>query len=804
MRDGGARAGRPRPRLRWRTGIAVLVLLVVVVTAGAASSLVLRGLPVIDADVRLLGLEERTEIVRDGFGVPHIYAKNAHDLFFAQGFVTAQDRLFQMDLSRRVGLGRLSEVLGEAALETDRYLRTVGLHRVAALTVARMDPETRAAAEAYAGGVNAFIAGHADALPLEFVILGYRPEAWTPVDSLVIGKLQALGLDGNYTSELLRAAIVQRVGEGALATLAPDDPRPAALDDGGWQALLSAGLAPDGAAAPTLDALPGFLGDEAGALGSNCWAVAKGRSGKPLFAGDPHLGVRNPAVWYEVSLEGAGYRIAGFSFPGVPGVIIGHNDRIAWSFTAAFTDTQDLYVEQQDPTDFHRYLFRGSYERATFVREEIRVKGRIDPVSLDVTITRHGPIMTGVLKGQSAQLALRWTALEPLVGLDSILALNRARDWSSYRAALATFPGPTVTGCYADVDGHIGWSHAGVLPIRMKGDGRMPVPGWTGEYEWAGFVPPAQHPFVLDPAEGWLVSANDRLVRDPASPTYAGEWDPGYRGIRLREELGALRQPDAEAFRILQTDIASAPVAAYRQAILASSPRTPRGLEAQAVVRAWDGVLAVDSAGAAIAEAWLMRLADRTFKDKLGETLYADYQGGRWMVRALTLLLGRPNDAWFSSQVDGEGNGLGDLAGRSLDDAVKELTSRLGADMAKWRWGDLHTITFEHQLSVAKPLNLLFDIGPLPRPGDGYSVNQAAYRIAKPFALRNHSSMRMIVDLGDLDASLSVIPTGQSGQPFARHWGDQTPLWASGRLHPMGFTRERLIGVEGTLVLRPR
>jgi len=790
--------------VRRRFAVPAALLAVLIVTVGAtASSLVLRALPALDGDVRLLGLDERVEIVRDGWGVPHVYARNAHDLFFAQGFATAQDRLFQMDLNRRVGLGRLSEVLGEAALETDRYLRTVGLHRVAAAAVERMDPETRAAAEAYAAGVNAFIAGHADTLPLEFVILGYRPEPWTPLASLVIGKLQALDLDGNYTSELLRAAIVQRLGEAALATLVPDDPRPAALDDGAWPAVLAARFTPEAAASPGLDALHGFLDDGAGALGSNCWAVAKGKSGKPLFAGDPHLAPRNPAVWYEITLEGAGYKIAGFSFPGLPGIVIGHNDRIAWSFTVAYIDTQDLFVEQQDPTDFRRYLFRGSYERATVVREEIRVKGRADPVTLDVTITRHGPIITPVLKGQNAQLALRWTALEPLVGLDSILALDRARDWSSYRAALAAFPGPTVTGCYADADGHIGWSHTGVLPVRAKGDGRMPVPGWTGEHEWTGFVPPAQHPFVLDPPEGWLVSANDRLVKDAASPTYAGEWDPGYRAARIASILGTLKAPDADAFRAIQTDSASAPVATYREAILAAQPRSARALQAQTIVRSWDGTLATDSAAAAITEAWLMRMADRTLRDKLGDALYADYQGGRWLVRALTLLLARPNDPWFTALAEGEGRGRDELAARALDDATKDLTGRLGTDMTTWRWGGLHTITFEHQLSVAKPLNLLFDIGPLPRAGDGYSVNQAAYRLAKPFTLRNHASERMIVDFGDLDASLSVIPTGQSGQPFSRHWGDQTPLWASGQLHPMGFTRERLQKVEGTLVLRP-
>ncbi|MBM4421373.1 MAG: penicillin acylase family protein, partial [Chloroflexi bacterium] len=461
-----------------RTGLritAALVLVAVLTATAGAVTVVSQALPAYDGEVRMGDLERRAEVVRDKWGVPHVYAESAHDLFFLQGFVTAQDRLFQLDFNRRVAYGRLAEVLGEPVLETDRYLRTIGLGRLARSLASALDPESRTATDAFAKGVNRFVTDHRDRLPLEFRILGYQPEPWTAADSIAVGKLQALDLDGNYTTELLRAAVVQRVGASALLVLEPaSEALPTALRDGGWAAV--AGRLGPIAVPAGVDGLRSYLGGTLEGPGSNCWAVARSRGGKPLLAGDPHLGVRNPATWYEIGLHGAGYDVAGFSLPGVPAVLIGHNDRVAWSFTAAFTDTQDLYVEQPDPLDPRRFLHRGVSERATVIRESIRVKGRPEPVVLDVIVTRHGPLLTPVLKGQNAPLALRWTALEPHAGLDGVLALARARDFASFRAALALIPGPTVTACYADVDGHIGWAHAGLIPIRPRGgDGRLPV-----------------------------------------------------------------------------------------------------------------------------------------------------------------------------------------------------------------------------------------------------------------------------------------------------------------------------------------
>jgi len=765
--------------------------------------LIYRPLPTIDGEYRLLGLQQRAEVLRDTYGVPHIYAQSAYDLFFLQGYVTAQDRLFQMDLYRRAGAGRLAEVLGEPALDSDKQFRTFGLARVAAQELALLRDDTRANLLAYADGVNKFLEQHLDSLPLEFVILGYRAERWSALDSLVVAKLQAYDAANNINQELLRAGLATRFGTGVLATLMPDPSgRSASVDERAWAAVapyLSAGTALPGAVALSR-VLPG-AGE---GIGSNCWALAGSRTatGKPILAGDPHLAVRNPSIWYEIGLEGAGYKLVGFSFAGIPGIVIGHNDRIAWSFTYAYSDTQDLFVEHQDPSDPRRYEYKGQYEPATFVRESIDVKGQADPVIVDVAITRHGPIITSILEGQTAPLALRWTALDPGRLVDFVFELARAGSWQDFRAAAADFSGAAVSACYADVDGHIGYQLIGQLPAR-KGDGQMPVPGWTGEYDWSGVLPADANPSILDPSVGMIVNANDRPTQDPHSAGYIGEWDPGFRASYIAQRLGSLAKADLPAMRAIQTDYASVPVARWRASILAAAPKTDLQERAQALVRDWDGALSAQSGGAAVTEVWLVRMLARTFQQKLGDELYAQYLEHGRAVFALHELVAHPDDPWFNDAGDPSVRGRDGASTVALEDATRELVARFGTDTAKWRWGDLHTITFAHPLAIG-PLGLLLNIGPLPRAGDGFSVNNGAYDPAKPYKQTTLASERMIADLSDLDNSLSITPVGQSGQPGSRYWGDQAPLWNAGDYKPMRFSKERLGHIDGMLVFRPR
>ena len=793
-------------RLRRRARVIVASVALLLVASGVLTGLILvyRPLATIDGEFRLLGLDQRAEVLRDTYGVPHIYAQTPHDLFYLQGYVTAQDRLFQMELYRRAGSGRLAEVLGEPALDSDKQFRTFGLARVAALELPLLREDTRSNLDAYAQGVNKFLEGHGDSLPLEFVILGYRPERWSMLDSLVVAKLQAYDAANNLDQELLRAGLASRFGTGVLATLMPDPSGHAAsVDERAWLAVapyLSAGRTGQ----PGAIALSSYLPGAGDSIGSNCWALGGTRTvtGKPILAGDPHLAVRNPSLWYEIGLEGAGYKLVGFSFAGIPGIVIGHNDHIAWSFTYAYTDTQDLFVERQDPTDPRRFEYKGQFEAATFVRETIAVKGRADPVVVDVVVTRHGPIITSLLEGQTAPLALRWTALDPGRLVDFTFELARAGSWRDFRAAAADFSGAAVSACYADVDGHIGYQLIGQLPAR-RGDGQMPVPGWTGEYDWTGVLPSDANPTLLDPPSGVIVNANDRPTQDPRSAGYVGEWDPGFRATYIAQRLANLPKADLPAMRTIQTDYTSTPVARWREVILAASPKTELQRRAQALVRDWDGILSASSGGAAVTEAWLMHMLARTFQDKLGDELYRDYLSHARAAFALYELLAHPDDPWFNVPGDPSARGRDAVSTVALEDATRELVARFGNDPAKWRWGDMHTITFAHPLAIG-PLALLLNIGPLPRSGDGFSVNNGAYNTRAPYKQTTNASERMIADLSDLDRSLSVTPEGESGQPGSKYWGDQTPLWNAGEYKPMRFSRDRLGSVDGILVFRPR
>ena len=790
-----------RRHRRLIVGGAILLLVVgtVLTTFGLAF---LRPLPTVDGDERLLGLHERAEVLRDGFGVPHIFANDMHDLAFLQGYVTAQDRLWQMDIYRRAATGRLAEVLGDPGLESDKLLRTIGLARAAALDLTVMTGETRALIEAYADGVNKFLEQHGESLPVEFLVLGYKPEPWTPLDTVALSKLQLYDAAGNYPQELLRAGIAEHLGLDALPTLMPDPGVSVAYDRAAWDEV-AADVSPS--SVPGLASPRSVLAGAGDGLGSNCWALAgaKTTSAKPLLAGDPHLPVRNPSIWYEIGLSAADLSLIGFSIPGVPGVVIGHNDHIAWSFTYALADTEDLFVEHPDPTDLRRFEFQGRFEPATFVRETIKIKGKAEPFLLDVTITRHGPILTPVLQGQKAQFALRWTALDATKTLDAVLGMNRARSFEEFRRAAADFSGATLSACYADTAGHVGYLLVGRLPDR-PGDGRMPLAGWTGANEWRGLLPADANPFVLDPTDGVILNANNRPVKSATDAGYMGEWDPGFRYAYLRSVLDQTRGADIVAMSRLQNDYTSLPVQRYRDAIVASRPTTALGQQLQGIVQKWDGSLGVDSTGAAIYEAWLGQMSRLVFADKLGPALYDDYASNGRMTFALYQLIASTTSQWFVELGDPGVTGRDAIAGAALDAAGKDLVAKLGADVGKWRWGDLHTVAFEHPLSAAKPLDLIFTIGPVRRAGDGYSPNNGAYSLLRPFSVRSHASERQIVDLADVDASVSIIPTGQSGQPFSRHWGDQMQLWANGQTKPMALARDRIGQLEGRLVLRPR
>jgi len=769
-------------------------------------SLLRRSVPASKGSVRLEGLDSPVEVFRDRWGVPHIYAGSVRDVMFAQGYVHAQDRLWHMELARRAASGSLAEVFGPVALDADRLLRRVGLRRAAEAELAQFAEAMRENVEAYAAGVNAFIEGNRNRLPPEFLILRFRPQPWAPVDGLTIGKFVGWSLSGNWDTEIVRAWIVERLGPEEAARMEPGYPVGAPL-------IVPPGAECRGLGAPLLEELrkvQELVG--AGGGGSNNWVVDghKSVTGKPLLANDPHLPLQMPSIWYEVHLNGGGANVIGASIPGVPGVIIGHNDRIAWGVTNTMTDGDDLFVEQINPDDPRQYAYGGKWVDGDLVREEIPVRGRREPVVEEVLVTRHGPIIGPSIPGERRALALRTVVAEPGQHAQSILLLNSAGNWEEFREALRLWPAPAQNFVYADVEGNIGYQMAGLVPLRAKGQGLVPSPGWTGEYEWKGFVPFDELPSVLNPPTHYVATANNKIVDDDYAYFLGAEYLDGYRIQRIVELLEAREKHSLEDFRSIQGDIYSIPGRELAQHLLSLQPADQDARRALNFLRVWDCQLSPDSVAATIVEAFFLQMLRNTVAVKLGPL--TDYFVGKevhpavpdsfYLHRSASWLLGLMREApadWFA------GRSWPEVIEQSLVEAVAGLRRQLEEDMSRWTWGRVHYAPFEHVLGRVRALQPLFNRGPVPVGGDMNTVAQASYVGSRPFVVHSYTaSYRQIIDLSDLNRSVAILPGGQSGHPASRHYSDMIDAWRRVEYHPMLFDRGEIERqAEGRLTLMP-
>jgi penicillin amidase len=795
-----------------RVVVAVVVLALVAMGGGGLGIVYLtrRAFPQTSGTIAVAGLQRPVEVIRDGWGVPHIFARSARDLFFAQGFVHAQDRLWQMELNRRTASGRLSEVFGEATLATDRFLRTIGLRRAAETHLATLSRRARDMLEAYAAGVNASIAASRGRLPIEFLILGFAPEPWTPADTLAYGKLMAWVLGGDWRSEILRQQLVERFGDGALERLMPDYPAspvivPGARADTARTVAATSGLSepgpatlapPDGSTLPGWSAIAGAIG----ALpGSNNWVVAGDRTAttRPLLANDPHLEAQMPAVWYLMHLTGGPYDVAGATFPGVPGVIIGHNRDIAWGVTNANPDVQDLYIERFHPQDPNRYLFKGEWLQATVIRETIRVKGRTDPVVEPVRITRHGPILNNVVRGLGQFLALRWTALDSSAIIDAVDGINRASSWDEFREALRAWDTPAQNFVFAHRNGEIGYQLPGRIPVRARGGGALPAPGWTGEYEWTGTLPFDVLPSVHR-STGVVVTANNRIAPPGYAHVLGRDWDPGFRALRIGEMLASGSQT-VETTERIQTDVTSIPGRAVVAVLRSETIADPSLRSLFKELAAWDGVLSPASRSAALYEAFVDALIRELFKGPLDDATFARYvRHYQAPTVAMLALLRDPASGWWRGE-------RSRLIERAFREAVQTLERRLGPDRRRWRWGRLHQPVFVHPLGRVKAFAWIFNTTPPETGGDAFTVNQGAFNPEEPFGQVIVASYRQILDPSNWDRSRVIHTTGQSGLPFHPHYRDFAARWARGEYVPLLFSRRAIEqAAEATLVLEPR
>ncbi len=778
--------------------------------AGLGTLAALRhSLPRTSGTLRLPGLHAPVEVRRDRWGIPHIYAANNDDLFLALGYVHAQDRLWQMELNRRTAHGQLAELFGPIALSSDRFVRVLGFSRITQREVECLDAPTCQVLTAYVQGINAFLTAPDSRLPLEFRLVRHTPRPWEIADILVWGKVLALTLSGNWTSELLNARIVATVGAeraGELLPRYPDD-HPITVPAGisfsehiGEEALRAAA-----AAAP-------FLHNPGLAQGSNAWAVGGSRTatGQPLLAGDPHLSLTLPSLWYEAHLEGGDYAVAGVTFPGVPGVLIGHNAAIAWSITNSMLDVQDLYIERFHPDDPLRYAWQDGWEQAELVREEILVKGQPQPVVEEVRITRHGPVISSIAAPDSPlhpteDLALRWTALAPSHILQAILQINQAQNWEAFRAALALWDAPPQNFVYADIHGHYGYALGGNVPLRAQGDGRLPVPGWDGAYEWTGYIPATELPAAYDPPEGFVLNANNRIAGVSYSYQAAlqGEWLNGYRATRIRELLEATPHHDLQSFARIQQDQFSLPGRELARLVADLPLDDPLERQAQALLHAWEGELTATSVGATIYATLRYHLERHAYADvrelfsaSTGLGLFSTLPGNTYLARTLPDILARISTAEGAERHDawlGAGRTWNGVLRECMSITVRELRRSMGKTPRTWQYGRQHRLLLRHALGNIPALAPIFNRGPWPTGGDLDTISMGFVpRDAPAVPAYTAPSYRQICDLSNWDRSLGVLSSGQSGHPGSRHYSDMSQSWRTGGYHPLLWSRTQV------------
>ena len=748
-----------------------------------------RSLPKTDGTLRLSCLESPVEVVRDRFGIPHIYASSRHDLARAQGYVHAQDRLFQMESLRRFAFGRLSELAGSRTLELDRLARRLRLRWAAEQDAAVCDPEASALVEAYCEGVNAFLA-HGP-LPVEFRIARTRPGPWTPVDVHAPAQMFALALSGNWQNELARARIRARLGEERAARLEPSYPaeHPVTVPPSLRESAAAAGAT---------------LRREVGAGASNAWVVSGSRtaSGKPIVANDPHLLLGIPSIWHVQHLSWDGRWAAGFTVPGAPLVVLGRNERVAWGMTTAMLDTQDLYVERFHPQNRRLYEVEGEWVEADVVSEEIRVRGRSEPVVEDVVVTRHGPVLVPPRAGSSEALALRWSAHEPGETARALLDLMDARTLDEADRALDRFAAPPHNLVLADADGRIGYRLAGgPLPRRGRGDGRVPVPGSDSTHEWEGWIPQEELPRLRDPERGFIVTANNRIVGDDYPHELAGEYLSGYRAKRIETILDALAAVTAEDCRLLQLDQVSLPGLELAEVARAFDSDEPLEREALSLLRDWDGRLGAGSQAGAVYTALMEKLEDEAYAELAGDPLALGeseslpaglYERGRPAV--LGMLAAR-DDSFFA-----DGRTWDAVLGRALTAAVAEL----GSDPSAWRHGRRHRLRLAHAFDSVPALRRIFSRGPYPVGGDADTVLAMAPASGPSAGSMIGPTMRAVFDLGAPDGNLVSVAPGQSGHVASPHYDDLLPGWLAGELVPLALDRRTVESVaESRLLLEP-
>jgi penicillin amidase len=708
-------------------------------------------------DITVPGLREPVEVLRDRWGIPHIYAETQPDLFFAQGYIAARDRLFQLDLWRRIGTGRLAQVLGPQALDRDRIARLVSFRGDWNAEWLSYAPDAQQIAVSFTSGINAYIRSLGGKRPLEFRIVGYDPGTWQPED--VTARIAGLLMTRNIAREVRRSEDILELGLQTAQRHLPPDPF--------IKFEIPVGLNLAGITGALLRDYNNAIGsvqwpDE---QGSNNWVVSGARSvtGKPLLASDPHRPVTVPSLRKTVHLIGPGWNVFGSGEPALPGIALGHNEDIGFGFTIVNIDQCDLYVEKLNPANLDEYEYRGAWRKMTVLREEVPVRGSRTPRRVELRFTVHGPVIAEDL-GRHRAFALKWVGTEPgTAGYLAGLSLSRARNWSEFLDAAGRYKVPSENLVYGDREGNIGWTATGLTPLRKNWSGLLPVPGHEGRYEWSGFLPPSELPRIFNPASGWVATANQNILPAGYKHVLGYEWANRFRFQRVEEMLRAQPKFSVADFERMQQDVTSVPARRFQQVLRRwkYAGLTPRQSAVVERLRKWDLRITAESPEAMIYELWTSRLPRRVFGPQVGSRV------------DLPMLLDTLDKRVYS-----------DALRESLAESLEDLTRLFGSDIHEWRWGRLHEVRFRHPLGVRQ-----FHRGPISRPGDGNTVNATG---GSNFRQSNGASWRMILDFDDWDKSVMTNVPGESGNPDSPHYSDLLEGWASGKYHPMLYSR-RLI-----------
>ncbi len=779
----------------------VVILVVVSAMAGGAAWLATSlplMLPFVDNKLAAPGVEKPVKIRRDENGVAHIVAETDSDAYFALGYVHAQDRFWQMEMMRRFGAGRLAEILGGAALPSDKWMRTLGLYELAERQVKDLPAPVHGALEAYAKGVNHWLDTDLGIRTLELALLRYQPESWKPADSLLWGKIMALRLGGNWRGEALRAQIAKRIGPEKVAELWPAYPADAPVTIAAVETTVFAGL----------QNLPAWLfgmpmGSPQGA--SNVWVLAPDKSdtGNALLANDPHLGFTAPVLWYLARIDSPGLKLTGATVPGVPFHILGHNDRIAWGITSTQSDIADLFVEKTVDGDGGAYLTPDGPTPFIVRDEVIKIKDAAS-VPLPVRKTRHGPIISDLRPGIKAVIdddhtvALAATYLQPGdISAAAFYELNRAENWIDFNRALAKFQGPQQNFAYADTDGNLGFLTAGALPQRGQGEGYVPTAGWTGDTDWLGIVPFAELPKLYKPTDGIIVNANNRIVAPDFRHFLGYDWAAPYRAQRIQEMLGDDESRSAIGQERIQRDVRSTLARDLLPLMLEVQAETVEEKKAVALLGKWNGVMARGKSEPLIFMSWLLELNRALYADDLGE-LTSSFLGGRALL--VRSILTRRQHWCDDVRTEDAEEACAEILAKSLNNALKRLSSKFGKDMSDWRWGAAHRARFPNPVLGQIPLiDRLVNLE-IESDGGNATVNRGAMRLnnqAAPFSHVHGAGYRAVYDLKDLKKSRYALATGQSGNPLSRHYRDQLESWRDGRMFRISSSRARSSDDEG-------